>query len=111
MNGTRIKSRPKQQRRQYNPTLWTRTIYSVLLSYDCLDGDEWENREMSIPVEAYNKDDAHSAAFCRMEAYLVDKYPKIEPIDFDITIKRVDELPQAVYMRRIGAPELFAVVA
>lgn len=114
---TRIKNHPARRRKPYSPTLWIQTTYGVLLSYECcdkfIDDPEqeygWETRELSVTVDAYTKEDARSAAFKKMESYLVNKYPETPSGEFNIEIKRVTELPQTVYMKRIGAPRLFSL--
>ena len=97
---TRIKSRPRGRTKKYNPTLWTRTLYRVLVSYEHLGKEGWETVEEPILVEGWNPDDVHTEAFNR-----------IAKTKMNVEIKSVTELSQAEYMRFIGAPELFAMAA
>jgi hypothetical protein len=101
VSGTR-----RRRSKKYNPTLWVETTYSALVSYErpFLETDKdgvrvlsIETVEMSVPVEAYTLDDARTAAWKKI-CHLTNA-----------EIKRVDELPQAVHMQRIGAPRLFAM--
>lgn len=123
MINTRIKSRNGKRTKgngkaSVPPVVYARTLYNVLLSYEqpiilkigTLNVHRgWETIEKTVQVEAYCKDDAHSKAFVETRDEMVKQFPNHNREDFNIQVKRVDELSQAVYMRRIGAPELFAV--
>ena len=127
MINTRIKAQPTKKSKKSksmngvganSPVVYARTIYNVLVSFEQpmlgkwgrgVFYKGWETIEKTVQVEAYCKEDAHSNVFVSTLEELCAKFLDADPLDFDIQIKRVDELPQAMYMRHIGAPELFAM--